>query len=245
MRGPALLTMVAWFIVTASSCNPGVHPRSTPVPERADSTAGIPVPLERSTPPLDTEELFWPDPVERTRARLRDLQQLVLGFESRTGRMPDSLSDFLPPAGGPIDFAHDSWGHPFTYVRSGPDFVLRAPGPDGRAGTADDLVTSRDSVWPVADRRGPGTDAHLRFLRELLLVERGRTGKLPPTLADLLPPGVDDPRFARDWWGEAIRYVRGTSGFELRSSGADRVMGTGDDLIVAEEEIDPAARPPA
>ncbi len=33
----------------------------------------------------------------------------------------------------------DAWGRPYAYERTGGGFSLVSPGPDGRAGTADDL----------------------------------------------------------------------------------------------------------
>lgn len=81
----------------------------------------------------------------RTETVIHSLRRLVLEYRRRTGALPDDLSS-LPDAGlAPYLGTADEWGHPILYVRIGTRFTLTAPGPDGRAGTPDDL-----SVWGEA-----------------------------------------------------------------------------------------------
>ena len=183
----------------------------------------------------DTEEDFWPDSVTRTEARMANLQYRIARYERETGRVPDSLAEFLPPDAWRIRADRDAWGNPIQFRRLADEYELRAPGPDGNAGTADDIVASRDTVLPRPKPDPPRTTrTNLGLLQALVTAYERRTGSLPERLADLPAAGMQPDPWLADGWGQAIRYTRRGSEFELRSAGPDGVFETSDDLAADE-----------
>ncbi|HYR83437.1 MAG TPA: type II secretion system protein GspG [Terriglobia bacterium] len=85
---------------------------------------------------------------------LRKLADGIAKYRERNGSIPDvrdivTLTDILHPAYVDELVREDAWGHPIDYqVSGGTAFKLVSPGPDGRRGTADDIVL--DSSQPVA-----------------------------------------------------------------------------------------------
>src|SRR6267143_1142369 len=85
---------------------------------------------------------------------LRKLADGIAKYRDRNGSIPDSrdivsLTNVLHPAYINDLVREDAWGHPIDYqVSSGTAFKLISPGPDGRPGTADDIVL--DSSQPAA-----------------------------------------------------------------------------------------------
>jgi len=100
-----------------------------------------------------------------TMANLKTLHSAVLQFYMDTGRYPteeENLNALIEqPAdvtnwnsGGYLETKYlpkDGWNHDFIYERlpeSGKQFVIRSAGPDGEAGTDDDLLsTDTYSQW--------------------------------------------------------------------------------------------------
>lgn len=88
-----------------------------------------------------------------------------------------------------------------------------------------------------------GTGTELLLTRErLALIDEwigasiARDGTVPVSLDHVRPPEADAAhyapleRFLRDGWGRAIEYTPGTASYELRSVGADGIVGTADDV---------------
>lgn len=105
---------------------------------------------------LAAERQTSPDPVAREDYRLQMLSERAGAWERESGRAPERLYDFAAPvAEVPWLGTCDPWGHRVVFTRSGDLFHLRSAGPDGRFGTADDLV--REGM--VAHRRTRGDAA--------------------------------------------------------------------------------------
>jgi hypothetical protein len=96
--------------------------------------------------------------------------------------------------------------------------------------------TEEDLLPDPVDR----TNNRLYMLRAAALLTMRRTGgSLPRTLEEL----VEDSRMpiGTDSWGTPFRYTPGTTDFELRSAGPDRVFGNRDDLLATLSRIGPAS----
>ena len=102
---------------------------------------------------VDTEETWFPDPVDRTAFRLRQLRRLVAEFEAERGHAAPDLLAVLPSG---IDSAarssalEDAWRNQFRYLVSDSTRELRSAGPDARFDTRDDLVLQ----WEADANRG-------------------------------------------------------------------------------------------
>ena len=134
---------------TAHSTSP-VGARTLPAPGR-DSAS-------HETVIGDTDAMVFTDPVDLTRVRLVRLHWFIRDGASRTGELPPSLDHVLPQAidaRSRMEMLRDGWGRPFRYSRSDNDFEIRSAGPDGRFGSADDIVATR-STLPSADSWVPG-----------------------------------------------------------------------------------------
>ena len=55
----------------------------------------------------------------------------------------------LPKAAG----ATDPWGNPYTYTETGGVYRVASPGPDGKSGTPDDIVTTGPAAGPLGPPR--------------------------------------------------------------------------------------------
>lgn len=105
----------------------------------------------------------------------------------------------------------------------------------------DTASSSIDTLAPV----GTGTeqlltDERLALLAQWIESEIQRTGRAPATLEDIAPPDslhaqyVPVDRYLRDGWGRYLEYIAraGTQSWELRSSGADGMPRTPDDVVL-------------
>ena len=152
---------VAATVMICSSCSP----RKQLGPDAPALRTGVPEPTLRGAGTLDTVEVLdtgpgrapiadgemnlIPDPAARTWMRLAGLRAIVREFTAKHGRLPDRMEEFMPAPGTEwIDYRFDGWSDPITYARRGQGFEIRSAGPDGRVGTSDDLVVTRESVIP-------------------------------------------------------------------------------------------------
>lgn len=88
------------------------------------------------------EESLFPDPIQRTHARVREFAWMIDQFRSEQGRLPSNLEELLGAANQqvPTHFATDAWGNRITYETHGSTYEVRSIGEDGKAGTADDFA---------------------------------------------------------------------------------------------------------
>ncbi len=115
-------------------------------------------------------------------------------------------------------------------------------GPDGQWR----IVAARlgDRQWVDVDRLLEAlesqsqiqTDEAMKQLAHAVDAYRDEHGGLPEIapdsyLSDVLHPLFLGELIRDDAWGGAIRYERGNGSYQLRSSGPDGVVGTGDDLL--------------
>jgi len=94
---------------------------------------------------VDTDETLYPDPIDLTRFRMRQLQRLVTRYHAATGTAPDSLGDVLSPSLAPeyrSAALRDAWGSEFRLTQSGRRLELLSAGADHTLGTADDLLVT-------------------------------------------------------------------------------------------------------
>ena len=83
---------------------------------------------------------------QATRTSITAIEQSVQIFAMRhNGKLPDSLEELTQgtdDAPGLLKEGaiNDSWGTPFTYTKTGKKFKIVSAGPDGEAGTADDIT---------------------------------------------------------------------------------------------------------
>jgi hypothetical protein len=189
---------------------------------------------------VDTEESLWPDPVVRTQVRLSSLQHLIENHERVRGTLPATLDEVLPPGEGPVVLEWDAWGNRILYSAGRGDYEVRAPGPDGGPGTADDIVARRGTELPVRQPVSGRTGTILQSLQSLVLEYRARNGTFPESLEALARAGLRPYLGTTDEWGNPIHYLRDGTGFELRAPGPDGTMRTRDDLIVQGDSL---ARP--
>lgn len=97
---------------------------------------------------VDIEELLGAieaQNAEETHASLEKLAAGLRTYRIRNGSLPvvgdDAyLSDVLHPLFMTDLVRDDAWGGRIVYTAEGDAYELRAPGPDGRTGTADDVV---------------------------------------------------------------------------------------------------------
>lgn len=83
-----------------------------------------------------------------TRSRMRDVRVAIAQYfemhhqfpENLQGICPDGLPCRLMPPSNDRRGIRDGWGRPFVYHRLEGDYELTSLGPDGRSGTADDMV---------------------------------------------------------------------------------------------------------
>ncbi len=68
---------------------------------------------------------------------LRALKRAALAYRAENGGLPGSVADLVPARLGG-DFALDPWGRPYAIDPDAGE--IRSAGPDGSAGTADDVV---------------------------------------------------------------------------------------------------------
>jgi hypothetical protein len=201
--------------------------RSVPVPAAEPARTDTPF-----VGVVDTESTIWPDPTERTWARLGTLQHLIGRFEQSIGRLPERLEEVVPPDAAPASMRLDAWGNPVRYCLVGTDYELRAAGPDGALGTTDDLWAMRDTRPPP--RPVDPVETTRRVLSGLELVIsafRARHGDFPENIAALRAAGLQPLLGERDGWGNPVAYTRWRGGIELRSAGPDGVPENADDVV--------------
>jgi hypothetical protein len=81
----------------------------------------------------------------RTRADLSNLKAAIESFKKERGRLFPAkniveLTDALAPRYMPSVIRLDAWGHELVYTTTAQGYRLSSAGPDGKTGTADDIV---------------------------------------------------------------------------------------------------------
>lgn len=93
---------------------------------------------------------------------------------------------------------------------------------------------------PIRCAQGVATAIELHQIRKMLLNQRTLNGGYPDDqafaalMSSHFSSNLKDP--ALDSWGQPYYYCRTSDGFILQSGGPDRCLGTGDDLLVRQEE---------
>lgn len=80
--------------------------------------------------------------IQKTKVKLRQVQNVIEMYQKYENKTLNDLME-LTTAEVPMVTAKDfkdAWGHDFTFKRLGAGFELRSAGPDGRIGTADDVL---------------------------------------------------------------------------------------------------------
>ena len=80
--------------------------------------------------------------VETTGKAIEALDQAVLIYQIKVGRLPLSLRD-LTRDGAPLvreNMLNDAWGNAFEYKVDGKKYTIRSSGPDGQMNTEDDIT---------------------------------------------------------------------------------------------------------
>ena len=80
--------------------------------------------------------------VETTGKAIEALDQAVLIYQIKVGRLPLSLRD-LTRDGAPLvreNMLNDAWGNAFEYKVDGKKYTIRSAGPDGQMNTEDDIT---------------------------------------------------------------------------------------------------------
>lgn len=112
-------------------------PRQAPAAD-ADSARRISI--------VDDDRTFYPDPRERTEARIEDLRYNIRQYVRRHRRLPARLDEVFGEdirADVLWRFLHDAWDQEIRYQPSPPEYELRSAGPDKVYGTSDDIVATR------------------------------------------------------------------------------------------------------
>jgi hypothetical protein len=102
---------------------------------------------------IEIEDLLDAIEAQNTDQTTASLEKLALGvgaYRSRNGALPEvpregTLSDVLHPVFMTDLVRDDAWGYRIRYAADRDGYELRAPGPDGAAGTGDDIVLNRPS----------------------------------------------------------------------------------------------------
>jgi hypothetical protein len=154
LRSSLEFVCAACWLASCATTPPPVHPanpgvRTLPEPSRYSASHVNVI--------ADTDEMVFTDPVDLTHVRLVRLHWFIRDGESRGGELPPSLDHVLPQAMDAqtrMRMLRDGWGRPFRYRRSGDDFEIRSAGPDGRFGSADDVVATRSALPSRAQAAG-------------------------------------------------------------------------------------------
>ncbi len=90
---------------------------------------------------------------DETAAALDSLAAGIDAYATRNGSLPEvsparPVSDVLHPLFMNEPVRDDAWGGRIGYTADGDGYELRAPGPDGTAGTGDDVVLRRAASTP-------------------------------------------------------------------------------------------------
>jgi hypothetical protein len=148
------------IIVAGFACS---HPRG--IMRRADACAPRPgevygsqadsmlggIPVAAGGGIVDSERMIQPDPAMRTYDHMYALRYELRRFRSRNARLPQDIEEFSPSTAPGIKINIDGWGSSIRYTRiSDQEYELRAPGPDHRLCTPDDMVARNDSLPTVA-----------------------------------------------------------------------------------------------
>ncbi len=88
---------------------------------------------------------FNKEKTDRTRADLNSLKTAIETFKKERGRLVPAaniveLTDALAPTYMASVIRLDAWGHELIYAVTPQGYRLSSAGPDGKAGTADDIV---------------------------------------------------------------------------------------------------------
>jgi len=78
--------------------------------------------------------------------RYHDAVRARARFDPTAPTTLDELARPVEPGGDPwVDVVDDPWGHPYVLEIAGTGFRVRCCGPDGVAGTEDDIACPRDA----------------------------------------------------------------------------------------------------
>lgn len=152
----AFPAMVSFFVLGCLSATrepvpPGDVRADTPQRAARDSGLGA----RRLPDTGDTEEMLIPDPALRTWNRLWSLRNWIRRYVAANGALPTSMRDFVPKGEGGIDPERDGWGNRISYRVTGTGYELRSSGPDGTAGTEDDMIATREHLPARPDEHLP------------------------------------------------------------------------------------------
>ncbi len=172
----------------------------------------------------------------------------VAAWRQKHGAWPVDEADLLSKEPGKAlgtKLPNDPWGAPYVYGKVGEEGRVASVGPDGKAGTPDDVTTD---VGVVLDALGTlrrvgdalrtwfrETDAWPETLAELTKAPPSKEGK-PPVAAPLL-------EVPKDPWGADLVWDK--AGAALRSAGVDRQAGSTDDLVATLSKDAVTIPPPA
>ena len=200
---------------------------------------------------------------DRVQDSMDVMTSLLEGFFLQQGEYPASLGVLYATRGSPEQPFIDPWGQPYHYSRLGSTYTLFSHGPDMSPKTLDDLFPGVHAIsCTVAPgdaehraemlRREKGTVTicdvasrnlgHLGFSLSEYYQAKGSYPKILHQLNDFRSDNdfrVAEGRYFAasmfvDPWGEPYVYRRLSFGYELFSSGADRLPNTHDDLIEGE-----------
>src|SRR4051812_10974980 len=89
-----------------------------------------------------------------------------------------------------------------------------------------------DSDTDLFPEPGSRTEFRLNLVEAAITRFMREHQTMPRSLDELYAGRAHEPDPTLDAWGQKIRFSPTTSGYELRSSGKDRVFGTGDDVVL-------------
>ena len=157
----------------------------------------------------------------------------LTAWREKHGAWPADEADFLAKEPGKalgVKLPNDPFGAPYVYAKTGDTGVITSVGPDGKAGTADDV---RPEAAKLVDSL-----ATLRRVGEAMRTWYRETGGWPEAIADLTkaPPAKDGKpaipapliEVPKDAWGTELAWDKPAGA--LRSAGPDAKAGTDDDL---------------
>ncbi len=156
--------------------------------------------------------------------------------KEKNGAFAKDEAELVAKEPGKVAFAggklpNDGWGKPFAYALVGDAPTVTSAGPDGQAGTADDVSADLADVL-----QGLGV---LRTVGDAAFTWQGVAKAWPSSLADLTTApkpaegaagtGAPLAMVPKDPWGHELVYE--AAGPVLLSTGPDGQRGTADDLV--------------
>ncbi|MFN7942486.1 MAG: protein kinase [Thermoanaerobaculia bacterium] len=169
-RLAALAALLVAVMVAMVAARPAIAPRPAPPPPLAESEsrplrarllprlslgagesqAGAEsASAEGETAPIAPEEAATRDPGEATIASLDRLLAAVLEYTAAYGTAPPSLETLVVAGEASAEDLLDGWQRPISYRIDPGRVTVSSSGPDGVAGTSDDLAVDRGMPTPV------------------------------------------------------------------------------------------------